>query len=284
MLAAREEDSGGALEVRQEVSDSASPVATAPAAGPVSEERSLVPPGWTVPARIRERIGAQAGRQRAVVEAGHLVLVLHDPPREDEITRPARLFWRAPSGSWAASGTGLRSDADGLAALKDHLDGLERAVLALDARVDAATSARDFFEVLHAATPLHRTTRNLHRALEDARAAVEDRAVLALRDEANDLERAAELLVGDARNGLAYTTARAAEEQARSAEEAALAQHRLNLLAALFFPITAIGSIFGINMRTGLEGAHPAYFWVVLALAFAVGVLVRSGLARRGSR
>ncbi|MBM4376828.1 MAG: hypothetical protein FJ095_17235 [Deltaproteobacteria bacterium] len=248
---------------------------------PASEARSLVPVGWAVPARIRLRIGAQAGRQRAVIEDGHLILVLHAPPRDDEIARPARLFWRAPEGAWRASGAGLRDDDDGLAALHEHLGTLERAIVALDDRVDTASSARQFFEVLHAATPLQRTTRNLHRALQEARAAIEDRRVLALRDEASDLERAAELLVDDARNGLDYATARAAEEQAQRAEEAAVAQHRLNLLAAVFFPVTAIGSILGINMRSGLEGAHPGYFWLVLTVALGIGFVIRGAIARR---
>jgi hypothetical protein len=244
-----------------------------------SSTDSLVPLDWDVPSRIRQRVGVQAGRQRAIVAEGQLLLVLHEPPKENEIARPARLFWRDAHGVWRASGAG---EASGLPLLRAHLETLEAAILALDAKVDAAASAREFFEVLHAATPLHRTTRNLHRALHDARAEIEDRALLALRDEANDLERAAELLVGDARNGLEYTTARAAEEQARSAAEAALAQHRLNLLAALFFPITAIGSILGINMRTGLEGSSPGYFWLVLAVALGIGFVIRGTLARRG--
>jgi hypothetical protein len=239
---------------------------------------SVIPEAWQVPERIRRRIGAQAGRQRAIVEEGHLVLVVHEPPKENEITRPARLFWRAPSGDWRATGAGNSS---GLPVLKRHLEALQRTLVELDTRVDSGTTAKDFFEVLHAATPLQRTTRNLHRALQEARDALDAPEIIALRDSAGDLERAAELLVGDARNGLDFTIARSAEEQAGSAQRAAEAQHRLNLLAALFFPITAIGSIMGINLKTGLEGAPPALFWGVLVSALAVGVLVRGSLARK---
>lgn len=271
----------GRLEAREEVTAEVLPDVRE-AHEPTDEAGSLVPSSWRVPARIRQRIGAQGGRQRAVVEEGHLVLVLHAPPRDDEIERPARLFWRAPEGQWCATGSGLSSEGDGLAHLRGHLDALERALIALDDRVDAASTAREFFDVLHAATPLQRTTRNLHKALQEARLAIDDRHVLALRDEANNLERAAELLVRDARNGLEYTMARAAEAQAKSAADAAQAQHRLNLLAALFFPITAIGSILGINMRTGLEGSSPGYFWLVLAVALGIGFMIRQTLARRG--
>jgi hypothetical protein len=239
---------------------------------------SVIPEGWSVPERIRQRVGTHAGRQRAIVEEGHLVLVVHEPPKNDEISRPARLFWRAPDGSWRATGAGSSS---GLPVLKRHLEALQQTIVKLDARVDSGQSAKDFFEVLHAATPLQRTTRNLHRALQEARDAIDVRELIALRDTAGELERAAELLVGDARNGLDFTIAKNAEEQARSAQRAAEAQHRLNLLAALFFPITAIGSIMGINLKTGLESAPPALFWAVLATALAVGIVVRGSIAKR---
>ena len=43
----------------------------------------------------------------------------------------------------------------------------------------------------------------------------------------------------------------------------------------MFFPVTAIGSILGINLRTGLESAPPAVFWAVLVLSFGVGFVIR---------
>jgi len=240
----------------------------------------VIPEVWAVPERIRQRVGAQAGQQRAIVESGHLVLVVHEPPKPDETTRPALLFWRSPEGTWRATGAG---QTDGLKALKRHLDTLRQVIQQWDGRVDAGKSAQDFFAVLTAATPLQRTTRNLHKALQSAREAVEDRELLTLRDAAAELERSAELLVTDARNGLDFTVARSAEDQAVQGRRAAEAQHRLNLLAALFFPVTAIGSILGMNLHTGLEGAPPAVFWVVLVLSFGVGFVIRGRLGGGGS-
>lgn len=238
----------------------------------------VIPDAWQVPASIRQRVGVTAGRQRAIVEEGHLLLIVHELPKEGEISRAAKLFWRAPDGTWRATGAG---QSNGLPVLKRHLDALRGAIQHLDGRVDAGKTAQDFFSVLNEATPLQRTSRNVHKALQEARDGVEDKDIIALRDTAGELERAAELLVGDARNALDFTVAKSAEAQAASGVQAVEAQHRLNLLAALFFPVTAIGSILGINLRTGLEGAPPVLFWIVLVLAFAVGFAIRGSLARK---
>lgn len=235
----------------------------------------VIPDAWQVPNRIRQRVGAQAGRQRAIVEDGHLLLVTHELPKDDEITRPAKLFWRAPDGTWRASGAG---QSPGLPVLKRHLESIQQAIAQLDDRVDAGKTAQDFFTVLNAATPLQRTTRNLHKALQDAREGVDDRDIITLRDSAGDLERAAELLVGDARNALEFTVAKNGEAQAANGQKAVEAQHKLNLLAALFFPVTAIGSILGMNLRTGMEHAPPIVFWAVLLMAFASGFAIRGSL------
>ena len=237
----------------------------------------VIPDAWQVPNRIRQRVGVQAGRQRAIVEEGHLLLIVHELPKDDEVTRAAKLFWRAPDGTWRASGAG---QSGGLPVLKRHLETVQQALHQLDARVDGGKSAQDFFTVLNAATPLQRSARNLHKALQEAREGVDDREIIALRDSAGDLERAAELLVGDARNALEYTVARNAETQAANGQRAVDAQHRLNLLAALFFPVTAIGSILGTNLHTGIEHAPPAVFWLVLVLAFASGLVIRNSLEK----
>ena len=237
----------------------------------------VIPDAWQVPNRIRQRVGVQAGRQRAIVEEGHLLLIVHELPKDDELTRPAKLFWRSPEGAWRASGAGQSS---GLPVLKRHLESVQQALVQLDERVDGGKTAQDFFTVLNAATPLQRTARNLHKAFQDAREGVEDRDIIALRDSAGDLERTAELLVGDARNALEFTVAKNGEAQAANGQRAVDAQHRLNLLAALFFPVTAIGSILGMNLRTGMEHAPPVVFWVVLVAAFGSGFAIRSSLEK----
>ncbi|MDP2345420.1 MAG: hypothetical protein Q8O67_31035 [Deltaproteobacteria bacterium] len=243
----------------------------------------VIPESWTVPAKFRQRVGAQAGRQRAMIDSGHLLLILHEVPGTNEMDRSARLFWRAPDGSWKASGG---REGGGLPVLKRHLESFQTAIQKFDEAVDnavdkGAVQPEPFFEVITKATPVQRTTRNLHKALQAARDGVDDKEIITLRDLASDLERAVDNVVSDARNGLEFSIAKNAEAQAQQATRSAQAQHRLNLLAALFFPITAIGTIFGTQMTTGLEGSGPWLFWAMVASAFAIGLLVRSGVSAR---
>lgn len=237
---------------------------------------SLIPEPWEVPERFRQRLGSQAGRQRAMLENGHLLLILHEIPSADTRERGARLFWRAPSGAWQATG----AKSDGLAALKAHIEEFRETIHALDDNVDHATHAVELYHVLRAAGPIARTARNLHRALQEAREGVEDKSVISMRDAAGDVERAAEFLVNDAKNALEFLETKAAEEQTALARKAGDAQHRLNLIAALFFPVTALGSIFGTSLRTGLESHGPWLFWVIFATAIAMGFLVRGSVTR----
>lgn len=234
----------------------------------------VIPEPWQVPQRFRQRVGHQAGRQRAMAHDGHLLLILHEVPGDNDLERTARVFWRAPDGAWKATGT----SGSGLPVLKRHVETFSAAVQALDEKVDKGGSAEDFYAVLHRATPLARTTRNLHKALQEARDAIEDKDIISLRDAAGDLERASDMVVSDARTALEYTAAKKAEEQAASAQRQADAQHRLNLIAALFLPISAFGSVMGINLTSGLEGQGPWLFWLIVLVCFAAGFVIRSAV------
>lgn len=236
----------------------------------------VIPESWQVPQRFRQRVGTTAGRQRSMVDGGHLLVILHDVPKPGGESRDARLFWRAPDGTFKASD----SRGDGLPALKRHVEAFKAAVNELDERVDRAKQAEEIYQVLRAAAPVARTARNLHKALQEAREGVEDKAIISLRDAAGEIERSAELVVSDAKNALDYLEAKAAEEQAAFAKKTAEAQHRLNLLAALFFPITAIGSVLGIELTKGLETQGPWLFWTIVAAALVVGIVVRGSITK----
>lgn len=240
--------------------------------------KSLVPSEWSVPARFRARLGEQAGRQRHMFEEGHLLLVLHELPRPGVAERKGRLFWRSPSGEWRSSGLG-----SGAQALKAHLLEYEQAIDGQEEKLAAASKAQDYLEVLQGTGPLLRAIRNLHRALQEAREAVpEDRDILTQRDRAGDLERACELLYADARNGLDFTVAQRAEEQAEAARRITHESHQLNLIAALFLPLTAIGSVFGMNLLNGFESWRaPWPFFGVLAAGMAIGFGLRSAIRKR---
>jgi len=97
---------------------------------------------------------------------------------------------------------------------------------------------RTIFDLLRSIAPLHRTARHLYATLQEARELVpEDRDLINLRDQIGEIERALELLHGDAKNGLEFTVARQAEQQAERTYDMAVSAHRLNLLAAAFFPV-----------------------------------------------
>ena len=113
-------------------------------------------------------------------DGGHLLLILHDVPKPGDDERVARLFWRAPDGSFKAKD----SRGDGLPSIKRHVEAFKTAVQELDDKVDKAKRAEEIFQVLRAASPLSRTTRNLHKALQEAREGVDDKEIISLRDAA----------------------------------------------------------------------------------------------------
>ena len=151
---------------------------------------------------------------------------------------------------------------------------------------DQAGSADDWFRLVHDAGPLLRSARNLHRTLQEARdAAKDDRALITVRDLAGDAERAFELTHAHAQEGLEYTIARRAEEQSRDAQHMLEAAHRLNMIAAVFLPVTAVATLLGMNLRHGLEGwPAPWTFWITLGLCFMFGLWIKNSMPRPPAR
>ena len=236
-----------------------------------------IPSSWELPVEIRERLGDRGGKQRAIVENGHLLLILHKLPQPGVAARESVFFWCDAAGDWKASTKGA-----GLGALKSHLEEYQREVDDLDAKLDVAQDATDLFLVLESAVPIYRAAKNQQAALQAARDALPDRhEIIALRDTAADIERAAELLEIDARNALNYHIARQNEEQSKLTLDMTRTGHRLNLLAALFLPLTAVTSIFGMGLPSGLEHAPTWVFWSVLAFGLARGCVLRGVFAGR---
>jgi len=240
--------------------------------------KTLLPASWKVPALFLARLGDSAGRQRAMFADGHLLLVLHEPSRPGERSRNARFFWREPNGNWSAHAKGASS-----LSLKKHIAEFSDRVEALDNLLQNASRADDYYQLLQTITPLHRTSRNLHAALQQARELVpDDRDLITARDAAGDIERSLELLHGDAKNGLEYTVAHETEQQSQRTYEMAVSAHRLNLLAAIFFPIASVSSIFGMNLRSGLDDVPaPLLFWAIVAIGLITGIMLTFVIASR---
>lgn len=232
----------------------------------------IIPPTWSLPNAIRARLGQSSyGRQRALVEDGHIVLVLHKTPGPDDRQREGILFWRSPAGDWQCNRGG-----PGPGGLKRHLQSYADLEATLTAGYEKAADLNALFDLLEALTPLVRAARNMHHALQTARESVKgDAFLIEMRDLAYEIERNFELLIEDVRNEIHQRTARKAEEQARLSEQALHASHRLNILAALFFPLTAIASLFGMNLAHGLNQSRPAIFWLVFVLGCALGFAMK---------
>lgn len=240
---------------------------------------NVIPHNWEVPKVFRDRLGSHAGRQRTMHHDGHILIILHDVPKPDDGDRTARLFWRKPDGAWKSTG----SNATNIAALKAHVETYGHAEDAMEKRAAAATRATDWFELIHESAPLLRASRGIAAALQEARDYTKtDNQVIAMRDTAQDIERSLELIHGHAKSGLDYAIAKGTEDAARNSEHVLESGHRLNLIAATFLPISAIGALFSMQMEHGLEHTDaPWVFWGVAAFAFLLGLVVRSTMTKR---
>lgn len=247
-------------------------------------ETTLLPADWDVPAKIRGRLGTTAGRQRILLEDGHLLLVLHAPPGADDTERRGRFFWRDPTGSWRVAPKG-----EGIANLDQHLNEYEAVIEQLEQAEDAARDARDYFELLDRVNPLARASRNMYETVQQAREKVsDDRRLIVARDQAYELTRRTDLLQADGKNGLDFAMAWQAEQQAESSYQMAVATHRLNLLVAFFFPIATLMAVFGANLRHGLEGwdrlNSPLPLLAVLGAGLASGVILTGFVTKPAKR
>ena len=233
----------------------------------------IIPPTWSIPDAIRLRLGQNTyGRQRTIFEDGHLLLVLHKPPGPDDRAREGLLFWRNPSGDWQFNRGG-----PGTGGLKRHVQSYAELEAKLTTEYEQAEDINTLFDLMETLVPLTRAARNMHLALQTAREAIKgDTFLIEMRDQAYEVERNFDLLYEDVRNAIQHRAARKAEEQARLTEEALHASHRLNILAALFFPLTAIASLFSMNFAHGMDEHKPIIFWLVVAISVGLGFAMKS--------
>ncbi|HUE74269.1 MAG TPA: hypothetical protein VMP01_25535 [Pirellulaceae bacterium] len=250
-------------------------------AKPLPLTKTLIPATWDVPAEFKSRLGEKVGRQRAMQAEGQLLLVLHAPPKAEDPHRRGRLFWRKADGSWLSNELG-----GGPAALAKHLAEFEDVIERYDRQEDDAVRVEELFAILEAMSPVHRAARNLHATLQDARQMIAgDRDLINFRDRAYEIERSAELLVGEVKNALEFAVAKRSEEQAAASHQMAIQSHRLNMLAAFFFPIATLMAIFGSELHHGLEQyvKDPFLFYIVLGAGLLLGVVLAGYLAVSGA-
>ncbi len=230
----------------------------------------LLPSMWDIPEYFHGRVGDRAGRQRAMVHEGHMLLVLHHPPQRGVRARQTYFFYRKPDGSWFSTAEG-----GGLAALTKHLERFEAQVDALDAAEDKAKTADEYFGLIEEMLPLKRTAANLHATLDEARKSLPSvRELINFRDHAYEISRTADLLYDAIKVGAELAHIRHAETQAAQARHLSVSAHRLNLLVAFFFPLATLAAVFGMNLKMGWEEVDPPGLFLAVC-----GVGLLSGAA-----
>ena len=245
----------------------------------MANENGVLPKVWNIPESIRNRLGRDAGPQRAIFEEGHLLIILHLLPAPNELQRRPALFWRQPEGDWRSNLAGAA-----LASLSELLLSYEGTIVELELAENKASTATEYHGVLERLSPVVRSSRGLHRALQQARDLVKaDRNLINFRDQAASVERNAELLLQDAQFGLNFTVAKQAEAQAETARQMGITAHRLNILAAIFLPLTALASVFGMEIHSGLPD-RPGLWAFLCALGIAIGLVLSLLLTRRPQR
>ena len=238
-----------------------------------AQREPLAPKSWEMPDAFRQRLGDEAGRQRAMVADGHLLLVLHTPPKPGESERDARVFWRQPDGGWKPSGS------HGETCVGELLGEYNKLLKEIESAETDANNAETYFNVLTQLNPLTRSIKNAYATLQTAREQMpQARDLILLRDRAYAVRRRAELLQESAKNTLDFVIARRVEEQAAEARQQTRAAHRLNVLAALFFPILTISSILSTGLDHGLGDLDKQYAPFPLRILLGVGLALGAGL------
>ena len=220
---------------------------------------------WTLAEGIKVRLGDNSyGRQRAIGAEGQLFLILHEPPKPDDRQRKESLFLREPDGEWLHCG-----QRKGQSALYRLLEQYREVLEKCQKQYDDSKTAETLFVVLETLNPLLKAVGNLNSALQTAHEIeAADKFIIEVRDESGDLQRNFELLMDEAKMALDFRIAQNAEAQISQAKQMAKAQHKLNLMAAITFPMMALASVFGMNLMSGLESVDNL-FW--LALGFGGG-------------
>ncbi len=225
-----------------------------------------LPAHFEIEVSLQEQLSNRPGHQRCMEGASELLLVLHELPQPGPAARDAWFFWKRNDGRWTQpGGPGINQLSELLAryetVIAHHIEALER-----------VSSATQIFAILRHASPLARTTRDLVHALEQALGfEPDDRDIRSLRDRARDIERAAELLLADARIFVELCNAEHQEAQAKAAERLRKMVYRVSLLAAILIPFVALVVVFGMNVSSA-NSVRPLFWGIVLGVIFGSGV------------
>jgi len=227
---------------------------------------TVIPKSWSIPEIFRARMGNDVGRQRLMSEEGHLLVVLREiPTLESKGSRSPVLFWVNEAREWKSM-----PRSGGRSALKQFIQDYQEKISELElsmAEAEGDDTPEDVHAVIDIAAPIQRAVRGLARVMQDLRVALNnDREVLIMRDTAVALESATDLLIADAKSTLDFLAAKNAMVQAKESAKAAKEAQKLNRLAALFFPLVTLASIFGMNPPSEVLGSNGSFMVIVIGL------------------
>ncbi len=143
--------------------------------------------------------------------------------------RRGRFYWRKPDGSWQAS-----ESSGGASTVGKHLDEFQVQLEKIDRKLDGATLARDYFAVMSHLSPLLRTARHLHSALQEARTAIASPELITCRAGHMKSNVLLNCCTKTPKMASILPPRATAEQQAEASHRMEVAAHRLNLLAAFF--------------------------------------------------
>ncbi|RMF39743.1 MAG: hypothetical protein D6753_13045 [Planctomycetota bacterium] len=231
----------------------------------------MVPADWDLPDAFRRRLGRSAGRQRLMEHEGQLLIVAHDVPAFGEDRRRGILFWLDAAKTWHCS-----IDSSGQSGIDRLLERYAARLDELDVAENRAHTADEYLKVLESLAPVARAITNLYGVLQDARKSRPDvPELIDWRDQAYELTRTAELTYQYAKDALEVALVRRAEEQAVASRGMSVAAHRLNVLAALFFPLATLAAIFGTTLTDNWPWSQsPVPFLVFLFGGTIAGILL----------
>ncbi|MBN4073974.1 hypothetical protein JYT61_00275 [bacterium AH-315-E10] len=233
---------------------------------------------WVLPEAIENRLGPNTyGRQRVLHEGDDLLIILHDVPNADQHDREHCVFWRDGSAHLFYNGGD-----NGEYKLRALMERYDKRYEELEELYDNATDSQILFHLIEELIPINRACNNMTTTLQKARECVrDDLFLIEMRDFSSQLQQNYEILLSDSKTALDYRIAKYAEEQTIQGKEAVDAQHRLNILAAVFFPLTTIATIFGMNLKHGLSERSVLVFWLVFIIGISVGIWTKGWIVRK---
>lgn len=237
----------------------------------------LIPHNWRLPDYFRGRLGTSVGRQRAMHLEGQLLLVIHHLPLGDNRSRRGQLFWRDEQAKWLSS-DGL----PGNASIEKLIHQYQQALEDFDKRSNQVGSAQHYLELLENLGPIVRTARGFYETLQQAREFLPDaKEIIDWRDKMEEITLEFDQLYADLKTAMDVALIRHSEQHAEISRRVEQSAHRLNVLAALFFPLATLGSVLGTTLTEGWNWSRSGLpFALFLLFGAFCGVLLAGFVTR----